>query len=150
MKNCTLSGLNVASLVIEKSYEIGCGISNLKLQKLLYYVQAITLQEFNELAFQDDIESWRQGPAVRSVYSCYKRFVSDNIDQRDYAVTGNKVPVPEYVNFVVEYVVKQCIDYNPWELVDKTHKTTPWIKNYRPDRANFIPVKDLYTTEINI
>ena len=47
-------------------------ITNLKLQKLLYYVQAISLQVFEKLAFKEKIMAWSYGPVVNEVYQKYK------------------------------------------------------------------------------
>ena len=47
-------------------------ISNLKLQKLLYYAQGVFLAVTDKPLFDDDIVAWLQGPVVESVYHQYK------------------------------------------------------------------------------
>ena len=42
-------------------------VSNLKLQKLLYYVQGFHLAVFGEPLFEEEIEAWMYGPVVPSV-----------------------------------------------------------------------------------
>lgn len=58
----------------EKMYSDGADyISNLKLQKLLYYAQGTFLAITNSPLFGDAIEAWMHGPVVPSVYHAYKK-----------------------------------------------------------------------------
>ena len=43
-------------------------LSNLKLQKLLYYAQGHYLGDHAKPLFEDEIEAWVHGPVVRSIY----------------------------------------------------------------------------------
>lgn len=47
-------------------------ISNLKLQKLLYYAQGIHLAVTGEILFEEDVLAWKSGPVVQEVYDMYK------------------------------------------------------------------------------
>jgi len=58
-------------------------ISNLKLQKLLYYAQGIHLALYGKPLFNDPIEAWQYGPVVDSVYQTYKTNGSDAIKKFD-------------------------------------------------------------------
>ena len=46
--------------------------SNMKLQKLLYYVQGFHIAVFNRPLFNEDIEAWMYGPVVPAVYEYYQ------------------------------------------------------------------------------
>ena len=48
-------------------------LSNLKLQKLLYYAQGIHLAMFDKPLFDEKIEAWTYGPVVPDVYHFYKK-----------------------------------------------------------------------------
>ena len=54
-------------------------INNLKLQKILYFVQAEFLVAMNKACFNDDIEVWDHGPVVPAVYFQYLIFGDTNI-----------------------------------------------------------------------
>lgn len=54
-------------------------ISNLKLQKLLYYAQGSYLALTNEPLFNENILAWKHGPVVNEVYQVYKKYGSDGI-----------------------------------------------------------------------
>lgn len=64
-------------------------ITNKKLQKLLYYAQAWSMTLKDEPLFNDKIEAWVHGPAIRSVYQEYRKFgfspIVKDINQKDVA-----------------------------------------------------------------
>lgn len=61
------SALDVAKYIINKCTIEHDAISNLQLQKILYYIQKWFLQN-GLVAFDDDFEAWSFGPVVLSVY----------------------------------------------------------------------------------
>lgn len=69
-----LDTLNVARYIINYSNQEKYGISNLRLQKLLYFVQAYYLISSGNPCFGDRIEAWDFGPVVPVVYHEFKRF----------------------------------------------------------------------------
>jgi uncharacterized phage-associated protein len=54
--------------------EAGDSISNLKLQKLLYYAQGANLALRDEPLFPEAIKAWVHGPVVPQVYHEYKQY----------------------------------------------------------------------------
>lgn len=58
-------------------------LTNLKLQKLLYYAQAWHLVFRQEPLFTDRIEAWRHGPVVPSVFRQYRHFEDRRIEPSD-------------------------------------------------------------------
>ena len=49
------------------------GITNLKLQKILYFAQALFLSKLETPLFKESIEAWEYGPVVPSMYQAYKQ-----------------------------------------------------------------------------
>ena len=47
-------------------------ITNLKLQKLLYYAQGHYLAEQNTPLFNENFLAWEHGPVIRKIYDKYK------------------------------------------------------------------------------
>lgn len=62
-----------------KSPKEGYQVTNKRLQKLLYYVQAWHLAVNGTPLFSDKIEAWIHGPAIREIYETYKSFVAQPI-----------------------------------------------------------------------
>ncbi|MBS1771604.1 MAG: DUF4065 domain-containing protein [Bacteroidetes bacterium] len=65
--------LNVANFVLHHLLKSQIQVNHLKLQKLLYYIQAWHMVYFGkELIFDEAPEAWVNGPVYRSVYNQYK------------------------------------------------------------------------------
>ena len=66
-----MKALEVAKYVVTKCKKDEYPISNLQLQKILYYIQHDFLKKNNKPLFDDDFEAWKFGPVVPSVYYEY-------------------------------------------------------------------------------
>ena len=66
--------LDVADYVIKYCNNHNMPISNLKLQKILYFVQAAFLSIQGFPCFPDDFVAWNYGPVIPAVYYKYKAF----------------------------------------------------------------------------
>ena len=58
----------------------GDGLSNLKLQKLIYYAQGFYGAIFDKPLFDNGIYAWTHGPVVPELYQEYKQHGSNRID----------------------------------------------------------------------
>ena len=54
-------------------------VSNLKLQKLLYFSYGIYLQSYNTKLFENKIEAWMRGPVVEAVYKEFKKCIIKHV-----------------------------------------------------------------------
>ena len=62
------------------TFEDGDSISNMKLQKLLYYCQGFHLASFEGAAlFDEKVEAWEHGPVVPVVWRRFREFGRDPI-----------------------------------------------------------------------
>lgn len=104
------------------------GISNLKLQKMLYFAQAYFLAKLNRALFSDAIEAWELGPVVRSVYEQYKKHKSNAIiEKEDTSSLSDKdkeiIKSPVWSTFG-EYSARRLVDiahaHPPWQEASKT------------------------------
>lgn len=134
--------LDVSKYIINYAIDMGNPISNLKLQKLLYYVQAAFLVN-DKKAFKEDIVHWRYGPVIEEVYHEFKRFVDSDIDRKIeteeyYEVVDGELIIQEKDYRVediicveedrklIEEVVCNQKNNSPMELVRRTHQEGPW------------------------
>ncbi len=62
----------IADYLLIASRERGEILTNLKLQKLLYYAQAWFLAKRGEPLFAEDFEAWIHGPVLTSQYARFK------------------------------------------------------------------------------
>lgn len=119
------SAQDIANFFLSHSYggEMD-DLTNLKLQKLLYYTQGYALAYLARPLFSDQITAWRHGPVVESVYHSYKQY--------------GKTPLPALQNyslsnfdqdeiFVINKVASTYGQYSPWRLRNMTHQENPWL-----------------------
>lgn len=73
--------LDVCRYIINYSNREDYGVSNLKLQKLLYFIQVYFLMnsEDHQPCFSEKIEAWDFGPVVPVAYREYKQYGSTDI-----------------------------------------------------------------------
>lgn len=86
---------DVAKYILYIAYRNGDVITNLKMQKLLYYAQAwYMVNNKSELLFEDEIQAWRFGPVVPAVYEKMKRFkfnpISMRLSEKDFDLLNKK------------------------------------------------------------
>ncbi|MDX8066857.1 DUF4065 domain-containing protein [Pseudomonas aeruginosa] len=117
------SSIDVAKFFLAQSNEeAGDLVSNLKLQKLVYYAQGFHLAVYDEPLFTDSIEAWTHGPVVPNVYHHYKQFGSGSIPAPiDFNLEAFS---PEQVELLNE--VQQIYgQYSAWRLREMTHEEAP-------------------------
>lgn len=142
------SALDVARYVVNYANSHDMMVSNLKLQKILYFIQLNFLgNDPSRPCFSDEIEAWPYGPVIPNVYQEFKRYGSLSIPPvTEYYDTSNgiwntkKVPYKTKMTSadqeLVENVVKMCDEYSASDLVSISHRQSPWIKA----RNSFDPV----------
>ena len=141
--------INIASEIIRGYGEQGTGITNLKLQKVMYYADMMFLKERGEPLIIEDFEAWRHGPVIPEVYNIFKMYVSDPISLRDRNLETVELDANE--RDVINRIVDRTISIDAWDLVQLTHETDPWIDNYVPGCNFTIPKSEIRANgEINI
>lgn len=68
------NAMDIAKYIVRTTNQNGGCISNLKLQKVLYFVQAEFLVSKGEACFMEPIVATNFGPVVRSVYRAFSMF----------------------------------------------------------------------------
>jgi uncharacterized phage-associated protein len=100
------------------------GISNLRLQKLLYYVQGWSLAVFGKTFFTDRIEAWKYGPVVCNVWQQLK-------DCGPQVITPDRLgegrPLGAGERSFVEAVWDRYKEISPTGLSRLTHQEPPWV-----------------------
>lgn len=143
--------LDVCRHVINFSNDKDYGISNLKLQKVLYFIQAYFLISANKKCFNERIEAWDFGPVVPEAYREYKQFGSGDIPTVSFVVDFDEEniwdsKVQQYKDDVIKIedkslidaVVDKFSDYSATDLVSITHRQAPWKEAYQQGRNNEI------------
>jgi uncharacterized phage-associated protein len=111
-------------IILRTDSEKGDIISNLKLQKLLYYMQGYHLAFFNEKFFEDQLEAWTYGPVVPNAYHTFKEFGPKAIilDPDKY----KEIELAPAQEDMFEQVMNEYGKFSAIKLMEMTHKETPW------------------------
>ena len=145
--------LDVCRYIINYSNQQGYGVSNLKLQKLLYFVQAafLSMTKKHEPCFFEQIQAWDFGPVVPEAYHEYKQygstniptiksyfeFTSDNFWEFQLKKYDDSV-IKESDKHLINSVVDMFREYSATDLVNLTHNQSPWRDAYLPKQNKII------------
>lgn len=126
--------------------ELNKAITNLQLQKILYYIQGEYLAVYKEPLFDNDMEAWDYGPVIPDVYYEYNQFVSDPIK----GIHPHNMTLfdCDEVNLIRKVILEKA-RLNVWKLVKDTHNEKPWKKNFEQGFKKEIPISDLEEQFIN-
>lgn len=126
VKSDLIDCFDVSRFFLAKADENNIPISNLKLQKLVYYAQAFYLAIEGTALFSDQIEAWDHGPVAVGLYHECKKHGSGaipyNHDFDHEAFTSNQLNV---LNLVFEMQGRK----SAWALRQQTHNELPWLSH---------------------
>lgn len=131
--------LDIAKYIVNKCTLDEKPVTNLQLQKILYYIQKEFLKH-NRQAFLDDIQAWKFGPVVPKVYF--------------YFCGAGAMPINMFydcIDFdredqrIIDRIVEAKRELPPWDLVEETHKKDgAWDKVFK----NGAGERDVITIEL--
>lgn len=106
-----------------------CGpMSAMKLQKLVYYSQAMSIVWDDVPLFEDEFEAWAKGPVCRALFNAHKGMfmLLDSSFLDPYHPDINNLTKDNIET--IDAVVGGLKDYAPYQLSEMTHKEDPWKK----------------------
>lgn len=139
--------MDAARFIINYSNQKNYQISNLRLNKLLYFIQVYYLAFTDEKqpCFLEDLVAWDVGPVVPEVFQQFKRYGAFNIppvhtfdvfDIPDNRWSIRKVVfsdscIPENDQKRITYIVDLLNDFTDIQLGDAIHRQRSWIRNHK-------------------
>ncbi len=119
-------------------------ISNLKLQKLLYYAQGTFYAMTGKKLFNDPIVAWRHGPVVVDVYHEYKENGASGIE---FDEPFEFSEYNEETNGILEEVYEYFGQYSAWKLRNMTHEERPWKETNLNEEISPEVIRDFFLEE---
>jgi uncharacterized phage-associated protein len=114
--------------LLQTDEEAGDTISNLKLQKLVYYAQGFHLAMHGTPLFNDQIQAWTHGPVTPALYHAYKECGSDAIAKpTEFDASGLTTEETE----LLDEVYSVYGQFSGWKLRNLTHEEAPWQDAYK-------------------
>lgn len=138
------SVLNIAEYIVEYCNKHYLHITNMRLQKLLYFIQAYFLMKSNGeiVAFNEEIEAWDLGPVVPCIYHQYKRFGSGQIPFNDKSYANI---FSDEDRKIIEDVIEHFKEKSSIYLMEVTHNQNPWKEAYnKQNLEKIITKKSIY------
>lgn len=102
-------------------------LTQMKVMKLLYYVQGTSLAVYNQKAFPNDVLAWRYGPAIAEVHDHFagKRGIVGEITQQDLQ-DYQEIEANAQLATVIHAVQDAFGDKSAIDLMNQTHSEQPW------------------------
>lgn len=131
---------NITEDSIEKYMKSNlCIITNLKLQKIMYFVEAYYMSKettANEL-YDSEWSAWDYGPVNRKLYDYFKKYGSLelNLSEEEQQIAEQ---LPNINKKYINIIYKRFGCFNAFDLVSLTHmKNSPWEKIKKSKQYNF-------------
>ncbi|WP_165981096.1 Panacea domain-containing protein [Macrococcus lamae] len=115
----------LANHILSVAHRSDSPITNLQLQKIMYFTLGFMIQNNISINFARDIfeespmEAWLYGPVVPEIYETYKKYKSSPIP--DEGEISEILEVPQ-----LGLVIRNLIDINPFILVEISHEHRFW------------------------
>lgn len=131
---------SVADYFIYQANKTGSLLSNLKLQKLLYYAQAWHLASEDKPLFSGKFQAWVHGPVHVKTYHAFKSY--------GYRPINHEVDTPNVspgVAIFLDKILDTFMPHDGWVLEQMTHREAPWLEarnNLPPDACCNEPLNE--------
>lgn len=108
-------------------------ISQLKVMKLLYYVQGVSLSFYNMRAFPNPILHWEYGPAISKIHDKYRGMTSlpyVHKSEKEYRNTYKNYKIVQSNSNLYRVVIGVNDAYggmSAYGLMMQTHSEAPWL-----------------------
>lgn len=152
-----MKAIELSKYVVSKFDNVGDLISNKKLQKLLYYIEAWSLVHLDSIV-DEDFEAWIHGPVIPEVYREYKKFgyspISIDYNELDSSKYIKKFEkdsgITEKQIELIDAILSKYGVLSSQELELLSHSEKPWVetrKSLTPfDHCSDVIDKDLIKT----
>lgn len=127
----------IAYAFVEKGIEEGQFVTQMKLQKMVYFAHGYHLAKYGEPLITEKFEAWKFGPVVEDIYQTYKLYGSDPIMDTFFLPKPPRAfrykPLSETAVDAIEYTWKVTKNLSGAQLSQWSHLDgSPWAKTYDP------------------
>lgn len=138
-----VSAASVAALFVDLAERDGIrDLTNLKLQKLVVFVQSMSLSMIGEQAIVEPVQAWTNGPVVKPLYGLYKKYKQLPIQAVEHSSRSRFEVVSEATGIVAEEVWDLASSLTASDLWDITHTAGPWSRHFLPGVSDIILPND--------
>ena len=134
--NMSYSASLIAYAFVKKGIEEGRPLTQMKLQKMVYFAQGVHLALYKEPLVQDTFQAWKYGPVIPDIYNIYKYYGSSPINDTEWVSLAkyedaSLSKLTEDAKESVDYTWSLLKDTNAIKLSNWTHESgSPWKTSY--------------------
>lgn len=116
-------------------------LSNLELQKTLYFTELDYFKKFKKHLIEDDFQAWKFGPVADEVYWKYRNYGANSINRPDDISEISK-KLNDEEKKIINKSIQDCNKKTYWALVEESHKDGgAWKKTYEENEKKIIDKK---------
>jgi uncharacterized phage-associated protein len=137
----------IAYAFVQKGIQEGKFVTQMKLQKMVYFAHGYHLAKYGEPLIREEFEAWKFGPVIPDIYQSYKLYGSDPIFDTDLISrsttdVGKPAELSESAKDALEYTWRFTKRLSATQLSHWTHLAgSPWALVYNPNEWS-IPIKN--------
>lgn len=124
-------------------------LSQMKIMKLLYYIQAASLSISGKRMFDNDIVAWKYGPVIKAVhrkYSGCRGLVNSDHPITDQDLEDYKeLQADEQASSILNSIYDVYGYSSAYDLMRQTHKEKPWQQTPHNGVITDKCIKDFYS-----
>lgn len=139
MSEYVCSSKELAHYVVQYCATRSKPISNLQLQKILYFLQTVYGKNYGSLLFEDCFRAWPYGPVLPEIYKEYSSYGSSPIVEKYPELDMSAFfPIQSFLDSGIDFLRAK----SPWDLVKLSHaENSPWSRAWRngEGRGSVIP-----------
>ena len=133
----------IAYAFVEKGIEEGRFVTQMKLQKMVYFAHGYHLAKYGEPLVVEKFEAGKFGPVVEEIYQTYKLYGSDPIMDTVFLPKPPRAyrykPLDESALDAIEYTWKVTKNLSAAQLSQWSHLDgSPWARVYDPENSSTI------------
>lgn len=128
----------IAYAFVKKGIDEGKFVTQMKLQKLVYFAQGYHLAKYHEPLLNENFQAWQFGPVVPEIYQDFKlygsKLITDTASFMPPEPGRNRYHLNNEAVDSINYTWDVLKDFSAMALSNWTHQpNTPWSKVYNPD-----------------
>ena len=120
------NAMEIARYIVTYCDKAGKAVSNLKLQKMLYFVWIDYYRATKTPLFNENFYAWQYGPVIPEVYCEFSTFAGIPINRQYETQIDHTIDIT-----LLNTCIDSYIDFTAAELVEKSHREDgPWKRVY--------------------
>jgi uncharacterized phage-associated protein len=136
----------VANAFVRLAGEQGRKLTNMQLQKLVFFAQAYALALLDKCLYEKNIHAWQWGPVIPTLYKSLQKYGSGFVTEE--IETSDSVAADSEAEGVIRGVWEAYGMYTGAQLSEITHRPgSPWVRAWERKPFSIIDVgeiKDYY------